>query len=406
MKIWIILLISISGFSQTIIAPAFYGAYASGTTLATITTSAISPIASISASSGGTIINDGGAPVTQRGICWSTSPSPTTSNSITMDGTGVGVYSSNMTGLSRVTLYYVRAYAVNSVGTSYGNEISFTTLAELPTLTTTAVSLIEFYTATSGGVVSSNGGSAITSEGICWSTTTGPTIGLSTITSDGTTSPFTSNMTGLTLGTNYYVRSYATNSVGTGYGNEILFSSIGVGSFYKGGKVGYIYVSGDNGYSATVPHGLVVPHISGGSLAYGNINDNALWGCQGTNIAGAASTSLNAGDNNTNAIIAACSTPGIAARICNDYTVVVGGITYSDWYLPSKVEIEKLITNRTNTKLAGTYSPLNYYWTSTQDSATEAWQAEFSGNSTVPLVKYGKNDSTYGGYLVTGILYF
>ena len=77
--------------------------------------------------SGGNVISDGGAVVTARGVCYSTSSNPTISSNITTNGNGTGSYISNLTGLSPNTKYYVRAYATNSQGTSYGNQISFTT---------------------------------------------------------------------------------------------------------------------------------------------------------------------------------------------------------------------------------------------------------------------------------------
>ncbi|MFO7621684.1 MAG: FISUMP domain-containing protein [Bacteroidales bacterium] len=97
--------------------------------LATVTTAEISTYSDISAVSGGDITNDGGGNVTARGVCWSsTSQTPTISDSKTEDGSGTGTFTSNLTGLEPGTTYYVRAYAVNSAGTAYGNPISFTTL--------------------------------------------------------------------------------------------------------------------------------------------------------------------------------------------------------------------------------------------------------------------------------------
>lgn len=92
-----------------------------------LTTAAASSITSIAAISGGNITSDGGSAVTARGVCWNISPAPTTANNLTSDGTGMGSYVSNLTGLVAGTTYYVRAYATNPNGTSYGNEISFTT---------------------------------------------------------------------------------------------------------------------------------------------------------------------------------------------------------------------------------------------------------------------------------------
>ena len=76
---------------------------------------------------GGNVTSDGNLDVTARGVCWSTSPNPTISNSKTTDGTGTGSFTSNVTGLAEGTTYYVRAYATNSKGTAYGAEKSFTT---------------------------------------------------------------------------------------------------------------------------------------------------------------------------------------------------------------------------------------------------------------------------------------
>jgi len=95
--------------------------------LATLTTSVIINITNTSAISGGNISNSGGGDITARGIVWNTSPNPTTANNSTTNGNGNGNYTSNLTGLTANTTYYVRAYATNSAGTAYGNELSFTT---------------------------------------------------------------------------------------------------------------------------------------------------------------------------------------------------------------------------------------------------------------------------------------
>ncbi len=95
--------------------------------LPTIVTTPISEISFTTALCGGNITNDGGATITARGICWSATPNPTLTNNHTMDGNGTGMFASNLTGLLENTVYYVRAYATNSKGTAYGNEISFPT---------------------------------------------------------------------------------------------------------------------------------------------------------------------------------------------------------------------------------------------------------------------------------------
>ncbi|HBH82197.1 MAG: hypothetical protein A2X05_03425 [Bacteroidetes bacterium GWE2_41_25] len=198
----------------------------------TITTTAVSEITTSTATSGGDVTADGGAPITVRGVCWNTSTGPSISNSKTTDETGTGSYSSSISGLAPGTTYYVRAYATNSAGTAYGNEVIFTTGVPppvIPTLTTTAITGITQTTAASGGNISSDGGALVTARGICWNTSANPTIALSTKTTNGTgTGTFTSSLTGLTAGTTYYVRAYATNSAGTSYGNEINFTTSAV----------------------------------------------------------------------------------------------------------------------------------------------------------------------------------
>ncbi len=93
-----------------------------------ITTATATSITGNSAISGGIVLSNGGANITARGVCWSTSPNPTIAlTTKTNDGTGEGIYQSNITGLSALTTYFARAYATNSAGTAYGNEISFTT---------------------------------------------------------------------------------------------------------------------------------------------------------------------------------------------------------------------------------------------------------------------------------------
>ncbi|MBK8522387.1 MAG: hypothetical protein WAT20_10135 [Ferruginibacter sp.] len=201
----------------------------STTALPTVTTTSITSITTTTAASGGNVTADGGATVTARGICWSTAANPTIAlTTKTTDGSGMGIFTSAITGLTAATTYHVRAYATNSVGTSYGGDSVFTTppVSTIPTITTTAISAITNTTANSGGTISTDGGAAVTTRGVCWSTTTNPTIALSTKTIDGTgIGTFTSAITGLTAATTYHVRAYATNSVGTAYGSDVTFTT-------------------------------------------------------------------------------------------------------------------------------------------------------------------------------------
>ncbi len=187
----------------------------------------ITSIDQTTATTGGYITSNGGAKITARGVCWNTLDNPTTEHSKTSDGTGPGTFTSNLTQLTPNTKYYVRAYAINEAGTGYGNQLSFTTVdILLPTLTTTEAGSITLSSAISGGNISDNGGAEITARGVCWSTSEDPTTADSK-TEDGTgTGSFTSDLTGLTPGTDYYVRAYATNSAGTAYGNQEAFTTV------------------------------------------------------------------------------------------------------------------------------------------------------------------------------------
>jgi hypothetical protein len=173
---------------------------------------------------GGKITNDGGANITEKGVCWSsTNSTPTLSDHVTSDGTGSGDFTSTLNGLDATKTYYVRAYAKNSAGIAYGNV----TTPGLPSVITGNVTLSEtdISLATGGGNVTNEGGLEVYARGICWSYTTGaPTITNSPFTKDysrgGT---FTSSLTGLKKGNTYYVRAYATNFSGTIYGNVVMF---------------------------------------------------------------------------------------------------------------------------------------------------------------------------------------
>lgn len=98
------------------------------TFLATLTTNQATAITNTTALSGGTISSDGGLSVTQRGVCWSTSHNPTIADFKTLDGTGTGTFSSTLTNLTPTTTYYIRAYATNSLGTAYGEEVTYSTM--------------------------------------------------------------------------------------------------------------------------------------------------------------------------------------------------------------------------------------------------------------------------------------
>ncbi len=189
-----------------------------------IITNQVTNIIGTTALSGGHISSSSGSPITARGVCWSINHNPTITDSHTSDDIGKGNFVSNVSGLILGKTYYVRAYATNSVGTVFGNEVSFITLA-MPTISTFAVSSITSTSANSGGDVSSDGNAVVTVRGVCWSTATNPTTADSKTTIGAGTGSFSSAITGLSPGVTYNLRAYATNSIGTSYGNQFTFTT-------------------------------------------------------------------------------------------------------------------------------------------------------------------------------------
>ena len=192
-----------------------------------LSTSSINSITQSTAIGGGNITSDGGASVSERGLCWSTSANPTISNSRSFNGSGTGSFAAQMTGLQTSRTYYVRAYAINSVGTAYGQQVIFTTASfQLLALSTSSINSITQSTANGGGNISNDGGSTVIQRGICWSTSSNPTTSNSrTINGTGIGS-FSSQMSGLLSNRTYYVRAYATTSIGTTYGQQVTFNTL------------------------------------------------------------------------------------------------------------------------------------------------------------------------------------
>jgi pectin methylesterase-like acyl-CoA thioesterase len=185
-----------------------------------VETSPVSYISATFAQSGGNIPSDGGSIVTARGVVWNITGSPTIDDNKTEDGTGSGTYTSIAAGLTPGTDYYLRAYASNIAGTSYGEEVTFRTLDStmVPAVVTGSISSVLVKSAEAAGEVTAWGGDTVTVKGFCWNTTGNPTINDSKSENGSGLGAYTGVLYPLTETTKYYYRAYATNSKGTGYG--------------------------------------------------------------------------------------------------------------------------------------------------------------------------------------------
>jgi uncharacterized protein (TIGR02145 family) len=303
-----------------------------------LTTAAISAVTETTAECGGIITSDGGAPVTTRGVCWSTDQSPTINDSKTTDITGAGSYTSFITGLTGNTPYYVKAYATNSAGTGYGSAASFTTLPVVPVLFTAAVSAVTETTAECGGIITSDGGATVTARGVCWSTNPTPTV-TDSKTSDGAgVGSFVSSITGLTHDTPYYIRAYATNSVGISYGIIRSFTttdSMGTVTDIDGN----VYQTVTIGSQVWMAENLEVTHYSNGD-SIPNVTDSTVWS---TLTTGAYCNY----DNNT-------ANAAVYGRLYNWYTMDDSrNIAPVGWHIPTDAEWQTLVNYLGGDAIAG-----------------------------------------------------
>ncbi|TLX72989.1 hypothetical protein E9993_16100 [Labilibacter sediminis] len=159
--------------------------------------------------------------ITLCGACWATSPDPTISDSKTEAGSGTGIFETTITELIPGTRYYARAYAVANSEVFYSANYEFITL-DYPQLTTREINNSGTFVISTGGDITSSG--IIDQVGVCWSTNPSPTIADNTTQDQTYYNSFYSDPFGLLPATTYYIRSYATNTVGTGYGNELVIT--------------------------------------------------------------------------------------------------------------------------------------------------------------------------------------
>jgi uncharacterized protein (TIGR02145 family) len=358
-------------------------------TLPQVNTTSVTNVTPSTALVTGEVISEGDQN-TIRGFCYSITSNPTISNDTTMNGIGLGVYSGTLQNLNPLTTYYLRAYARNSVGISYGNEVSFTTQAVLlPTLTTAVVSAISSTGASTGGHVTSDGGALVTARGVAFGTTQNPTT-INSTTNNGTgTGVFTSTITGLAASTLYYVRAYATNSVGTAYGNQESFNTLAPA--FSCGTSTVSDIDGNNyntiqiGQQCWTQSNLRVGKYRNGNTIT-NITNSTTW-------SQANSSNIGAWCNYNNSI----TNGNIFGRLYNWYAVNdTRGLCPSGWHVPNDGEWTVLVNYLGGDSWAGgalkstTILPTVGGWTSPNTSASNA-----SGFTALP-----------GGYRVTNGTFF
>ena len=266
----------------------------------------------------------------------------------------------------------IPAWATVNTGGGGGSNIS-----------TQSVSNIAPATAQSGGSITTDGGAAITARGVVWGTSPNPTIALSTKTNDGTgIGNFVSSVTGLTPVTTYYIRAYYTNANGTTYGNEVTFATVSnfsTGQTYGGGKIFYV----DN----TGQHGLIV--------STEDLSIDREWSNTQSIMTNATGLAIGTGQTNTNTIINAQGAGLYAATLCRDF---YSGGGFTDWYLPSVLELNQLFLVKNNLGL--TFNQ-GFYWSSSEFNEYFAWVINFGDSQ--------PNQSTqdkYFGYTVRAIRKF
>lgn len=187
-----------------------------------ITTTAVTNITAESAVTGGNITDAGGNTITKRGVCWGEAENPDIKGKSTNDGSGTGAFVSEISGLAPGKTYHVRAYAICQAGIAYGNDVSFSVPVFIPTVRTGVTSDLGIdYAVVSGEVLNKMGGT-ITEVGVLYGLASNPTEkAVAAELADN----FSVELNGLAPDTQYYVKAFATNEAGTGYGEEITFTT-------------------------------------------------------------------------------------------------------------------------------------------------------------------------------------
>ena len=197
------------------------------TALPTVVSDDITDISSTSFHVTGNVVHDGGDAVTERGFVWSLSEEPEQFDNIVNCGIGDDVFEATIYGLTRATTYYIRAFATNSAGTSYGSPVRVTTLADMPVVGPLTLTGVTDNSIFASSRIEDYGGSEDVQCGFVWDTGPEPSVQLTTkILCNDEDGLFLDSITGLIPATTYHVRAFVTNTAGTVYSEELSFRTI------------------------------------------------------------------------------------------------------------------------------------------------------------------------------------
>ncbi|MCC5904923.1 MAG: fibronectin type III domain-containing protein [Balneolaceae bacterium] len=191
-----------------------------------VVTADVQEIAFTTAKTGGIVTDDGGRFVESRGVCYNEFSMPGFSDTCISGGSGTGEFTMEMTELAENTRYFVRAYATNSIGTTFGDEKSFITLSRsAPVVSTLPVLQTGVSSAIAAGEITDDGGGEVTGTGVCWSEQPGPGLNDTCKSANVEAGIFEVEVTGLNHSTSYFIRAYAMNETGTAFGDDQEFTT-------------------------------------------------------------------------------------------------------------------------------------------------------------------------------------